>query len=303
MRRLPQLKSLQAFEAAARWLSFSKAAEELHVTPAAISQQIRQLEDKLGITLFHRMTRAVRLTEEARTVLPLMTEGFDKLAEAVERLSREQETGLVTVSTAPTFAAKWLLQRLPDFTEKYPDIDLRFDASLIPRDFYGDGIDVSIRLSQGDHPGLYQARVFGEEFNPVCSPGLLNGNKPLQVPADLKQHRLLHIDWGELEGAVPDWPMWLDAIGVTGINPLPGPHFTMEIEAAILGNGVALVSHHAVAEDLDAGRLVMPFDLALPIEFSYWLLCPQEYLRRAQVKAFCDWLLEQAARDSLAVAR
>jgi LysR family glycine cleavage system transcriptional activator len=303
MRRLPQLKSLQAFEAAARRLSFSKAAEELHVTPAAVSQQIRQLEDNLGITLFHRMTRAVRLTDEARAVLPLMTEGFDRLAEAVDRLSREQETGLLTVSTAPTFAAKWLLQRLPDFTEKYPDIDLRFDATLIPRDFYRDGIDISVRLSQGDHPGLYQARVFGEEFNPVCSPDLLIGSKPLKVPADLKQHRLLHIDWGELEGAVPDWRMWFEAIGITDINPNPGPHFSLEsmaIEAAIIGNGVALVSHHAIAEDLNAGRLVKPFDLALPIEFSYWLVCPQEYLRRARVKAFCDWLLEQAASDSLA---
>jgi LysR family glycine cleavage system transcriptional activator len=306
MRRFPPLNSLKSFEAAARWLSFSKAAEELHVTPAAVSQQIRQLEAYLGVTLFHRMTRAVRLTEEARAVLPLITEGFDRLAEAVERLTVTQETGLLTVNTAPTFAAKWLLQRLPDFSEKYPDIDLRLDASLVPGDFEREGIDISIRLSQGDYPGLYKARVFGEEFNPVCSPELLAGDKPMQVPADLRQHRLLHIDWGVLHEAVPDWRMWFKAMGESHINSIPGPRFTIEsmaIDAAIRGNGIALVSHHAIAEDLKAGRLVKPFDLAMPVDYSYWMICPNEYLRRAKVKAFCDWLLEQAADDSLAAVR
>jgi LysR family glycine cleavage system transcriptional activator len=306
MRKFPPLNSLRSFEAAARWLSFSKASEELHVTPAAVSQQIRQLEDYLGVTLFHRMTRAVRLTEEARAALPLMTEGFDRLAEAVERLTVTQETGLLTVNTAPTFAATWLLQRLPDFSEKYPDIDLRLDASLVPRDFEREDIDISIRLSQGDYPGLYQARIFGEEFNPVCSPQLLTGEKPLQVPADLRMHRLLHIDWGELHEGVPDWPVWFKAMGVSDVKSIPGPHFTIEsmaIDAAIRGNGIALASHHAIAEDLKAGRLVKPFDLAMPIDYSYWLICPHEYLRRARVRAFCDWLLEQAADDSLVGVR
>ena len=162
MRRLPPLNSLRSFEAAARWLSFSKAADELFVTPAAVSQQIRQLEDYLGIALFHRKTRAVSLTEEARTVLPLVTEGFDKLAEAVERLARDEASGLLTVSSAPTFAVKWLLQRLPDFSDRYPDIELRLDASLDSRDFDRDGIDIGIRLGTGDYPGLHVERVFGE---------------------------------------------------------------------------------------------------------------------------------------------
>ena len=303
MRRFPQLNSLRAFEAAARWLSFSKAAEELNVTPAAVSQQIRQLEDHLGVRLFHRMTRAVRLSEEARAVLPLMTEAFDRLAEAVDRLSLAQETGLLTVSTAPTFAAKWLLGRLPDFSEQHPDIDLRLDASLHPRDFDRDGIDVSIRMSLGDHPGMHRARVFGETFSPVCSPRLLSAEKPLRVPAELRFHRLLHVDWGELQDAVPDWRTWFEAGGVEGVNPDPGPHFTVEgmaIEAAISGNGVALVSHHSVAEDIRAGRLVRPFDVVFPVDFAYWLVCPPDYLRRPKVAAFCDWLLEQAASDTLA---
>lgn len=306
MRKLPPLNSLRAYEAAARWLSFTKAAEELSVTPAAVSQQIRQLEDYLGVTLFHRMTRAIKLTEEARTVLPLMTEGFDKLAEAIERLTQQQETGLLTVSTAPTFAAKWLLQRLPDFSDKYPDIDLRLDASLVPREFDRDGIDISIRLSQGDYPGLHVSRVFGEEFSPVCSPNLLSGAKPLRNSEDLKNHRLLHVDWGYLRTSMPDWREWIEAAGIEGINLDHGPHFTIEslaIEAAINGNGVAMVSHHAVAEDLKAGRLVRPFDLAIQADFSYWLVCPHEYLRRAKVRAFCDWLLGEAAKDSMALAK
>ena len=306
MRRLPPLNSMRAFESAARWLSFTKAAEELYVTPAAVSQQIKQLEDYLGVTLFHRMTRAVKLTEEARVVLPLMTEGFDKLADAIERLTQEEEKGLLTVSTPPTFAAKWLLQRLPDFSDKYPDIDLRLDASLVPREFARDGIDISIRLSQGDYPGLHVSRVFGEEFSPVCSPNFLTGAKPLQTPEDLKNHRLLHVDWGYLRGSLPDWHMWIKAIGIEGIDLDHGPLFNVEslaIEAAINGNGVALVSHHAVAEDLNAGRLVKPFKLALQADFSYWLVCPNEYLRRAKVRVFCDWLLEEAAKDTMTLAQ
>jgi LysR family glycine cleavage system transcriptional activator len=302
MRKLPQLNSLRAFEAAARWLSFTKAAEELCVTPAAISQQIKQLEEYLGIPLFQRMTRAVKLTEEARTVLPLMTDGFDKLAEAIEHLTSEKESGLLTVNTAPTFAAKWLLQRLPGFSEKHPDIDLRLDASLVPREFFRDNIDVSIRLSQGDYPGLHVSRVFGEEFIPVCSPNLVASGVSLNTPDDLKNHRLLHVEWGLLKIAMPDWAMWMETAGVKGIKLNHGQRFTVEsmaIDAAINGHGVALVSYHAVAEDLKAGRLVKIFDLAIPAEFSYWLVCPREYLRRAKVRVFCEWLLEEAAKDTM----
>ncbi len=297
MRRLPPLNSLRAFEAAARWLSFSKAAEELFVTPAAVSQQIRQLEDYLGIALFHRMTRAVRLTEEARTVLPLVTEGFDKLAEAVERLSREDESGLLTVTSAPTFAGTWLLQRLPGFADRHPEIDVRLDASLDTRDFERDGIDVGIRLGMGDYPGLHAEKIFSEEVSVVCSPKLLNGSRPLQTPDDLRHHRLLHVDWGSFDTPLPDWRMWTKAAGVEGIDVEHGPRFTVEsmaAEAAASGAGVALVSHHAMAEYLDSGRLVRPFDLVLKADFAFWLVCPPEHLRRAKVKAFRDWLLEEA---------
>ncbi|MCP5083211.1 MAG: transcriptional regulator GcvA [Alphaproteobacteria bacterium] len=305
MRRLPPLNSLRAFESAARWLSFSKAADELFVTPAAISQQIKQLEDYLGIALFHRMTRAVRLTEEARTVLPLVTEGFDKLAEAVEHLAQNQETGVLTVSSAPTFAQKWLLPRLPDFGDKHPDIDLRLDASLLSRDFERDGIDIGIRLGLGDYPGLHVARVFGEQVSIVCSPKLLSADPPLRMPSDLQHFRLLHVDWGHFSVPLPDWQMWLTAAGLEDLKVKHGPTFTVEnmaIEAALSGNGVALVSNFAVVEELKAGRLVRPFDLVLKAGFSYWLVCPHENMRRAKVKAFCNWILDEAAQDSTAKA-
>lgn len=305
MRKLPPLKSLQAFEAAARWLSFTKAAEELHVTPAAVSQQIRQLEEYLGVPLFRRLTRAVQLTEEARAVLPLVTEGFDRLAEAVERLAREEEAGLLTVSSVPTFAAKWLLQRLPEFSAAWPEIDLRLDASLELRDFDRAGIDVSIRLGMGDYPGLYVARVFDEEVSPVCSPALLTGDTPLRVPEDLRHHRLLHVDWTIMTIPPPDWAMWTKAAGVEGVDVGHGPRFTVEsmaIEAAINGAGVALISQSSAANDLKAGRLVRPFDFILRTDLAYWLVCPHAHLRRAKVRVFRDWLLAEAARDIAAKA-
>ncbi|MCP4409768.1 MAG: transcriptional regulator GcvA [Gammaproteobacteria bacterium] len=300
MRRLPPLKSLQAFEAAARWLSFSKAAEELFVTPAAISQQIKQLESYLGISLFRRMTRAVQLTEEAKTVLPLVTEGFDRLAEAVERLAREEETGLLTVSSAPTFAIKWLVHHLTEFSSNHPNIDVRLDASLEARDFDRDGIDVSIRLGMGDYPGLHVTRIFGEEVGPVCSPKLLGGAKPLLILENLKDHRLLHVDWGKLTLQAPDWSMWAKAAGIKDLEVERGPRFSVEnmaIEAAINAEGVALASHSAVVEDLKAGRLIKPFDLAVKTDIAYWLVCPHGHMRRAKVKVFCEWLLAEASRD------
>ncbi|MCX8225426.1 MAG: transcriptional regulator GcvA [Sulfitobacter sp.] len=296
MRRLPPLKSLQAFESAARWLSFSKAADELYVTPAAISQQIKQLEAFLGEPLFHRMTRSVTLTGAAKTLLPLMTEGFDKLAEAVDRLKVEEHSGVLTVSTVPTFAIKWLVHHLTDFSEKYPDIDVRLDASLDIRDFARDSIDVSIRLGVGDYPDLHVEKVFDEEVSPVCSPKLLEGRNALTNLADLKRHRLLHVDWGSLTNQSPDWKMWAQAAGLEDLPVERGPHFTVEnmaIEAAINADGIALVSHSAVVEDLKAGRLVRPFDLTVHSDFAYWLVCPHAHLRKAKVSAFCNWLMSE----------
>ena len=301
MRRLPPLKSLQAFESAARWLSFSKAADELFVTPAAVSQQIKQLEAYLGVPLFHRKTRAVQLTEDAKAVLPLVSSGFDNLADAVDRLTQNEATGVLTVSSVPTFAIKWLLQRLPMFSDLYPDIDVRLDASLELRDFDRDGIDVGIRLGLGDYPDLTATRILNEEVSPVCSPLLISGDCPLQTPEDLRQHRLIHVDWGKVNGQIPDWKMWITAAGIDKVQVDHGPSFTVEnmaIEAAKSGAGIALVSQAAVADDLKSGRLVKPFDLALKTDIAYWMVCPPQNLRKAKVKAFCDWLLDEINQDT-----
>jgi LysR family glycine cleavage system transcriptional activator len=297
-RRLPPLKSLQTFEVAARNLSFANAAEELCVTPAAVSQQIKQLENYLGITLFHRMKQSVYLTDEAAAVLPMISESFDKLEDAVIRLAREQWAGRLTVSSVPTFSIKWLVHNLADFSRQYPDIDVRLDASMEFRDFQSDGIDVSIRFGLGNYPGLHVTRIFGEEFILVCSPSLLVGENSLKNPKDIAHHRLLHVDWGGLNSESKEWDAWTKAAGVAGIDLTRGPRFTFEnmaIEAAVNGDGVALVSYYAVIEELNSGRLVKPFDIKVESELAYWLVCPHAHLHRKKVKSFCDWLSNGAA--------
>ncbi len=295
-RRLPPIKSLQTFEVAARSLSFSNAADELCVTPAAVSQQIKQLETYLGIPLFHRTKKNVQLTDEAAAVLPLLSESFDKLEEAVNRLARERWAGRLTVSSVPTFSIKWLVHNLAGFTRAHPEIDVRLDASVEFRDFQRDEIDVSIRFGLGNYPDLHVTRLFGEEFILICSPALLEGDQPLRTPHDLKHHRILHVDWGGLNSRSGEWHDWAKAAGVEGLDFEKGSRFTYEsmaIEAAIHGNGVALVSYYAVLEELKSGRLVQPFDIKVESELAYWLVCPELHLRREKVKAFCDWILTE----------
>ncbi len=302
MRRLPPLNALRAFEAAARHLSFSKAAEELNVTPAAVSHQVKSLEEFFGIALFRRLPRQVLLTEEGMAALPLMSEGFDRLADAADQLVGCNETGLLTVTSSPTFAAKWLVPRLPRFGDRYPDINVRLDTTLGVLDYARDGIDVAIRLGPGDYPGMRVDRVFHEVVVPVCSPALRDGPKPLRTPEDLAHHTLLHVDWGALRETSPDWRMWLMCAGVEGVDPTRGPAFTVEdlaISAAIDGNGVALASTHAVANDLKAGRLVKPFELALPTDFCFWVVAPEKTADRPKVAAFRDWLLAEAAASQI----
>ncbi len=302
MRKLPPLNGLRAFEAAARHLSFSRAAAELHVTPAAISHQIKGLEDFYGVALFRRMPRAVLLTDEAQAVLPLVSEAFDKLAEASEMIKESEASGLLTVTSAPTFAAKWLVQRLPRFSALYPEISVRMDARLEIADFDRDQVDVAIRLGDGNYPGMKVDRMFQEEVLPVCHPDLLSGPHPLKEPSDLKHHTLLHVDWGNLSGPLPSWRMWLASAGVTDVNPDKGPVFTVEsmaIQAAMSGSGVALASTYAVADDIKAGRLVVPFERSLPSHFGYWVVTPPRTANQPKIKAFREWILAEAAEQRI----
>jgi LysR family transcriptional regulator, glycine cleavage system transcriptional activator len=299
-RRLPPLNSLKAFEAAARHLSFTKAADELHVTPAAISHQIKALEDYCGSPLFRRMTRALALTENGKAALPLLREGFDKLAEGAERLGPDPNAGLLTVSVAPTFCAKWLVPRLDRFRTAHPAFDIRIDASDALASFAADGVDVALRYGQGDYPGLVSECLMGEVVFPVCSPALLDGPEPLRTPADLVHHTLLHVYWKMADDKAPSWRMWLKAAGITDVDPERGPRFNVDslvVQAAIAGHGVALANGALVGDDLAAGRLVRPFPPAKeePTAFCYYLVYPEDHARNPKVRAFRDWVMAEAA--------
>jgi LysR family glycine cleavage system transcriptional activator len=297
-RRLPPLNALRAFEAAARHLSFTKAADELHVTQAAISHQVRALEEYLGIQLFRRQNRAVLLTDAAQLSLPRLREAFDQLAEAVESMGASNPENLLTVSVTPSFAAKWLVPRLDGFRKAWPDLEVRLDASTQLVDFGRDNVDVAIRYGAGRYPGLMSEQLMDVEVSPVCSPQLLKGEHPLETPGDLRWHRLLHTDWSSLRGEEPDWRMWLLAAGVRDIDWAKGPQFNdwmLAMQAAIEGQGVVLGRSALVANDLAAGRLVRPFNVSVPGKFAYYLVYPEPAVKRPKVAAFRDWLTAEAA--------
>lgn len=292
-RRLPPLNGLRAFEAAARHLSFTRAAGELNVTQTAISHQIRSLEERLGVRLFRRLPRGLVLTEEAQLYLPPIRDAFDQIAAATERLNREQTGGVLTVSMLPSFAARWLVPRLGRFRAAHPDIDLRITASVELVDFARDDVDVAIRRGLGNYPGLWVRRLFGESFYPVCTPALIEGPHGLRRPDDLRHHTLLHDD--DTSG----WRLWLEIAGVDGVDANRGPIFSdsgMLLQAAVEGHGVALGRSVLVSADLEAGRLVRPFEeLSMPFRVAYYFVCPHTQAERPKVRAFRDWLLQEAA--------
>ena len=300
-RRLPPLNSLRAFEAAARHLSFKKAAGELHVTPAAVSHQVRTLEEYCGAPLFHRLARALRLTEAGQAALPPLREGFDKLAEAAEAMRAEERVGILTISVAPSFGAKWLIPRLDRFHAAHPEFDVRIDATDALVTFAGDGVDVALRYGRGAYRNLRSECLMPEVSLPVCSPRLLERDPPLRRPDDLRHHTLLHVQWKMEDDAAPNWRMWLRAAGVEGVDAERGPRFSVEgmaLEAAIAGQGVALASAAVVEGDLEAGRLVRPFppSASQATAFSYYLVYPEVKAGDPKVIAFRDWVLAEVAR-------
>ncbi len=291
-RRLPPLNALRAFEAAARHLSFTQAARELHVTQAAISHQVKTLEEFLGLRLFRRLNRALLLTEEGQTYLPPVRRIFDQLYEATKRLTDTETRGRLTVSVLPSFAARWLVSRLGRFREAYPDIDVRVAPAAHLVDFFREDVDIAIRYGRGHYPGLRVDRLMTEDIFPVCSPGLLAGPHPLRRPRDLGYQTLMHDD------DHGDWRTWLLAAGVDDVDPSRGPIFTdssMLIQAAATGQGVALARGALAQEDLAAGRLVRPFELSLPAEFAYYIVCPEPTADQPKIKAFRDWLLGESS--------
>ncbi len=303
-RPLPPLNALRAFESAGRHLSFTKAAAELNVTPAAIGHQVKALEELLGVPLFRRLTRALRLTDAGQAALPTLGQGFDKLAQGVEQMRAHSESGVLTISVSPSFGAMWLVPRLEHFRIRHPDIEIRIDGTDRRVDLARDDADVALRYGPGGYKGVRVDWLFGQVNTPVCSPALLRGAHALRRPDDLRHHTLLHVDWKDAEAS---WRMWLLAAGLHDIDPTRGPRFSMEnmaVQAALDGHGVALIGDMLVADELAAGRLVRPFDpsLSTPLSFSYYLLSANDSAEQPKVAAFRDWLLE-AARASRPEAR
>jgi LysR family glycine cleavage system transcriptional activator len=250
--------------------------------------------------LFVRLTRRVVLTPAGQALLPPLTDGFDRLAEAVAGLRLVEQTGPLAVSLAPSFAAKWLVPRIERFSAAHPDIDLLISPSSALADFRSDGVDVAIRYGTGDYPGLRVESLFAETLTPMCSPALCAGPHPLITPGDLRHHVLIHDDSSVFLGPIPDWGMWLRLAGCEAIDVRRGPRFGYTehaLQAAIDGVGVVLGRRSLAAADIAAGRLVCPFELTLPTEFGYYLVCPESDADRPKVAAFRDWLIAEIRRD------
>jgi LysR family glycine cleavage system transcriptional activator len=296
-RRLPPLNALRAFEAAARHLNFSRAADELSVTPGAVSQQIQNLEDYVGAALFKRTPKGLLLTDAAQTALPALREAFDRLAEAASLLTAAVDGRRLTLTAPPSLAAKWLVPRLGDFERAHPQVDVWLQAGMELVDLTAGEVDVAIRYGSGRYPGLEVHRLMSEAVIPVLSPEL-HAATPLNSPDDLSNHILLHDGSPELDDSCPDWSMWLAARGVKGVDGQRGPRFnqsSLVIEAAVNGRGVALAKRSLALADLEAGRLVTPLQIATQVDFAYYLVHPKAKGRLPQVKAFISWIEAEAA--------
>jgi LysR family transcriptional regulator, glycine cleavage system transcriptional activator len=291
-RRLPPLNTLRVFESGARRLSFTRAAEELHVTQAAVSHQIKALEDWLGTPLFLRLNRGLKLTPAAERYLRDVTAALDLISSATGQLMRPDDRRILSVAAFDSFASTWLLPRLKTFRRQYPDIDLRVWSVDREVDVFERGdIDLEIRYGDGNWPELSATKLLDEEVFPVCSPALAAGPPPLLSPGDLKRHTLLH------DIMVADWNAWLDAAEVTDVDGERGPGFNhsyLVIQAAIDGQGVALGRSVLVADALARGELVRPFSISIPCAYSYYLVCTEPLTEDPVVAAFCAWITTQA---------
>ena len=294
LRRLPALNALKAFEAAARHESFTRAAEELCVTQGAVSHQVKALEAELGIKLFNRERQRLIITEAGREYLTVLRDSFDRIAVGTERLLQRQTSGVLTVSTSPDFAAKWLVNRLGRFAEEHPSIDLRVSATLHHVDFAREDVDLAVRHGDGNWPGFDVVRLSVEHLFAVCSPRLLAGRNRLAKPSNVLEFPLIHVDDRK------DWAAWLDAAGVHGAEFSHGPvlnRVSMAIDAAIDGQGIALARTTLAATDLINGRLVRPFAEERRLSKTYWIICPKATTMLPKIVTFRDWLLAEAASD------
>lgn len=298
MNRLPPLKSLQAFEAAGRHLSFTEAANELNVTPGAISQQIRMLEDFLEVKLFKRLNRLIVLTDDGHLFLPFIRNGFEQFAEAVASLREKSSHGPLTITSAPSFVSKWLIPRLASFKSEHPGIDVRIDTSDRLVDFKHEDIDVGIRFGNGVYPELETVLLFSFDLIPVCAPELMQRGDGLTKISDLGQHTLLHSNYSEIDDGFPDWAMWLKVVEADDVDSTHGIYFNQTdllFQAALAGQGVALLANVMAEPEIRAGRLVQPFATRLPVKMDYHLVTSPAKARIAKVAAFREWVLAESA--------
>lgn len=293
--KLPPLNALRAFEATARHLSVKNAAEELCVTPGAVSQMLKALELHLGVKLFHRVNRGVFLTDAGQDYLPPVRNAFRQIAEASRRITVSADTGLLTVSVTPFFAAAWLVPRLKEFQDAHPDIDLQVVASNALVDFSRDSVDVAVRHGLGRYPGLCSDRVVAVEIAPVAAPTLVARLGKPATPAALT--RWPHVHDADRKG----WHLWFEAQGIDEIGPPRGPSFDdsgLLLKAVLAGQGAGLLPAAMVARELAEGRLVKLADVVLLDDFAYYLVCPQASRERPKIAAFRAWILAAAARDA-----
>lgn len=296
-RRLPNLNALKAFEAAARHLSFTKAAAELNVTQGAVSHQVQALEEQLGLLLFKRMNRRLALTEAGKGYLPALGEAFDRIAEATRRLGRDRSAGPLKLSTMPSFASRWLLPRLAKLRRVAPELELMISATPALVDLHDDQFDLVIRFGVGSYPDLAETFLMGDAVMPVCAPALLERPPGLRAPEDLAQYTLLHDEVGPREQGV-DWQRWLAAAGVKGIDVKRGPIFSdssFVVQAAIAGEGIGLGRLSLCLDDIVSGRLVQPFGPVVPVTMTYRLLTTPEKAAWPKVERFRAWILAEIA--------
>lgn len=293
-RRLPPLNSLKAFEAAARNLSFTKAAEELFVTQAAISHQIKLLEEHLSIKLFMRRNRSLLLTEEGQSYYLDIKDIFASLYEATEKLLSRGAKGSISIALTPSFAIQWLIPRLSEFSNLHPDIDVKIKAVDFEENSLTDDVDVAIYYGLGHWQGVQADKLHTEFFIPVCSPLLLAGEKPIQSAEDLEHHTLLH------DMSRNNWNEWIKQAGVKSVNVNQGPifsHSSMVLQAAIHGQGIALGHNILAKPEIESGRLVTPFNQVLLSKNAYYLVCREAQVDSPKIATFREWLLAQVKQE------
>lgn len=293
MDRLPPLNAVRAFEAAARHMSITLAADELNVTPGAVSRQIKSLEETLGLQLLKRGHRQISLTRQGGDYYRAVTRAIEALRDATRRLKGRSQRRQLKIRAYTTFAMRWLIPRLSGFHAAHPDVEVLLKASLAPVDFRKEDIDGAIRLGDGNWPGTHNYRLVDNILAPVASPGLLKTGPKLKRPADLAHHTLLHT-----VARPDDWAYWLEAAGGAGqLDPRAGMTYessAMSYAAAIEGQGVAMAQLFLVEKDLEEGRLVLPFRKTLDMgDFTYYLLTPSHRDEPAPMKTFRLWMMEQ----------